>query len=117
MVYNHPDIDLLGATDVNDQGQNRQGYQLGDLALLRDGYASHLASGALLLLPQLARSRWSALGYNELQLRVVAKSRCFLAPQVSQQETSAGRRPAFTSAPHLASWRRLCVSRRAARVT
>ena len=81
VVYNHPDIELLGATDVNDQGKNRQGYQLGDLALLRGSYASHLASGALLLLPELARSRWSDLGFNELQLRVVAKSRCFLAPQ------------------------------------
>ena len=81
VVYNHPELSLLGAADKNDEGKAHRGFQLGDAAFIRRGYAGALASGALLLLPELARGAWAALPYNEVQLRVLAKSACFLAPQ------------------------------------
>ena len=81
VVYNHPELALLGSRDANDQGKERAAYQLGDRQMVRERYASYVASGALLLLPQLAKHEWSALGYNEVQLRVVSKIGCFLAPQ------------------------------------
>ena len=81
VVYNHPELKLLGSSDANDNGQARGGYQLGDRALLTSRYRSAINSRALLLLPALAQSAWAAVGYNELQLRVLAKTSCFLAPQ------------------------------------
>ena len=81
MVYNHPELALLGARDVNDLGKTKSGYQLGDAELLHRSYGDAIASGALLLLPQLARTVWKAIPYNEVQLRAVSKMRCFLAPQ------------------------------------
>lgn len=81
VVYNHPELALLGSHDANDAGKSKRGYQLGDQALLKSRYAAHLASGALLLLPALARGLWHSISYNEIQLRVLAKTSCFLAPQ------------------------------------
>jgi hypothetical protein len=81
VVYNHPELALLGTSDVNDQGKQQRSFQLGDIALIQTRYQAALVSGALLLLPQLARRDWSSLSFNEVQLRVVSKCRCFLAPQ------------------------------------
>ena len=81
VVYNHPELALLGTADVNDEGKKQASFQLGDSELIRRRFSPQLASGALLLLPQLAKGAWSSLSYNEVQLRVLAKSRCFLAPQ------------------------------------
>ena len=81
VIYNHPELSLLGATDVNDQGKGGKGFALGDQQLLKKKYSSHIATGALLLLPHLARTEWRAVSYNEVQLRVLSKSSCFLAPQ------------------------------------
>ena len=81
VVYNHPELSLLGAADTNDEGKGQRGFRLGDTELIQRRYTAELASGALLLLPQLVRGIWAPLSYNEAQLRVLAKARCFFAPQ------------------------------------
>ena len=81
VVYNHPELALLGAADKNDEGKTSKAFQLGDGELIQKRYKAALESGNLLLLPELAKDQWSELPYNEVQLRVLAKSRCFLAPQ------------------------------------
>ena len=81
VVYNHPELALLGSADANDAGKQRSGFQLGDVGLLQRTFKAALASGQLLLMPQLARDVWSSLSYNEAQLRVVSKCSCFLSPQ------------------------------------
>lgn len=83
VIYNHPEVGLLGAADANDLGKPSARFRLGDLAMIRTRYVAQLASRSLILLPEIARSNWGGgnLSYNEVQLRVVSKSRCFMAPQ------------------------------------
>ena len=71
VIYNHPELDQLGAPDVNDLGRKK--LRLGDVAMLERRYEAALRGGSLLLLPRLARR--AELSYNEVQLRAVAKAR------------------------------------------
>ena len=83
VIYNHPSSDDIGAStpDANDRGRKTIGDgKLGDLAMMRQKYAAQLAAGTIMLLPSLGGNQ-SALSFNEVQLRAVARSGCFLVPQ------------------------------------
>ena len=80
VVYNHPTLDDIGAStpDANDRGRKTVGDgKLGDVAMMHQKYAAQLATGTIMLLPNLGVN----LSFNEVQLRAVARSGCFLVPQ------------------------------------
>lgn len=96
VVYNHPALSDVGTPDADDaagltnqtngsggdrdSGGDGGGGGLGDLAMLRGPrYAAARRARRLLLLPEVAAA--AQLPYNEVQLRVAAQSRCFIAPQ------------------------------------
>ena len=74
-----PDANDLGRLRASTRAGESDGRGLGDVQLLQRHHATELASGQLILLPEMARR--SSTPFNEAQLSAVAKAGCFLVPQ------------------------------------
>ena len=80
IVYNHPPLSLIPSPDANDVGKE-VAEDIGDVQFIHHRYAAHIAAGRVIMVPKLAKAYVSHLSYNEVQLRLVSRARCFIAPQ------------------------------------